>query len=172
MNLDHVFKKTLVRPFAGIRKKPEVPEGLLCKCSQIKVLERFFTLTLCFQDFCMLHLVNTIMLDDSDCCIIIHLIIIFIIPGQCRRADNLEIAILFQFQFFLNSPLCILESDFLVLINCCMNVIHIVINCFILRLRTIDNENIFRKHRRISLTAKLLQFRYQFFGFLLRNKFG
>ena len=32
MNLDHVFKKTLVRPFAGIRKKPEVPEGLLCKC--------------------------------------------------------------------------------------------------------------------------------------------
>ena len=29
MNLDHVFKKTLVRPFAGIRKKPEVPEGLL-----------------------------------------------------------------------------------------------------------------------------------------------
>ena len=36
MNLDHVFKKTLVRPFAGIRKKPEVPEGLLCKCSMCK----------------------------------------------------------------------------------------------------------------------------------------
>ena len=36
MNLDHVFKKTLVRPFAGIRKKPEVPEGLLCKCSFCK----------------------------------------------------------------------------------------------------------------------------------------
>ena len=34
MNLDHVFKKTLVRPFAGIRKKPEVPEGLLCKCAK------------------------------------------------------------------------------------------------------------------------------------------
>ena len=36
MNLDHVFKKTLVRPFAGIRKKPEVPEGLLCKCNFCK----------------------------------------------------------------------------------------------------------------------------------------
>lgn len=36
MNLDHVFKKTMVRPFAGIRKKPEVPEGLLCKCSMCK----------------------------------------------------------------------------------------------------------------------------------------
>ena len=45
MNLDHVFKKYVgsgkrgappMRPFAGIRKKPEVPEGLLCKCSMCK----------------------------------------------------------------------------------------------------------------------------------------
>lgn len=33
MNLDHVFKKTKIGPFSGIGKKPEVPEGLLCKCS-------------------------------------------------------------------------------------------------------------------------------------------
>ena len=36
MNLDHVFKKTLVRPFAGIRKKPEVPEGLLANAGRGK----------------------------------------------------------------------------------------------------------------------------------------
>ena len=34
MNLDHVFKKTNKRfPLDG-DKKPQVPEGLLCKCSK------------------------------------------------------------------------------------------------------------------------------------------
>lgn len=34
MNLDHVFKKTNKRFFADGSKKPQVPEGLLCKCSK------------------------------------------------------------------------------------------------------------------------------------------
>lgn len=34
MDLDHVFKKTNKRFFAARGKKPEVPEGLLCKCKK------------------------------------------------------------------------------------------------------------------------------------------
>lgn len=36
MNLDHVFKKTRVRTFGQIFRKPEVPEGLLYKCTMCK----------------------------------------------------------------------------------------------------------------------------------------
>ena len=34
MDLDHVFKKTNKRFFTARGKKPEVPEGLLCKCKK------------------------------------------------------------------------------------------------------------------------------------------
>lgn len=34
MNLDHVFKKTAKRTAPDRSKKPQVPEGLLCKCSK------------------------------------------------------------------------------------------------------------------------------------------
>ena len=34
MNLDHVFKKTNKRFSLDGDKKPQVPEGLLCKCSK------------------------------------------------------------------------------------------------------------------------------------------
>ncbi|MDO4633659.1 MAG: acetyl-CoA carboxylase, carboxyltransferase subunit beta [Eubacteriales bacterium] len=33
MNLDHVFKKTIVRKTKAANTRPEVPDGLLCKCN-------------------------------------------------------------------------------------------------------------------------------------------
>ena len=131
-------------------------EGFLCKCSQIKVLERFLTLAIILQDLRILHLINTIMLDDSSRCIVSNQIIVLVIPGQCPWADNIKSTILLQFQFFSDRPLCIMEFNLLVLIDCCMNVVYVVIYSLILCLRTVYDENIFGEHICVRFTAELL----------------
>ena len=87
----------------------------LGKCSQIKIFEGLFSCTISLHNLRIPHFINTIMFDDSGCCIISNQIVVFIIPCQCPRTDNIESAILFKFQLLLNCPLRIMEFDLFIL---------------------------------------------------------
>ena len=143
----------------------------LGKCSQIKIFEGLFPFTISLNNLSITHFIDTIMFDDSSCCIISNQIVVFIIPCQCPRTDNIESAILFKFQLLLNCPLRIMEFDLFILINSRVNIIYVIIHRFILCLWPVYDEYISGKHFGICLTAKLLQFLYQFLGFLFCDKF-
>ena len=143
----------------------------LGKCSQIKIFEGLFPFTISLNNLSITHFIDTIMFDDSGCCIISNQIVVFIIPCQCPRTGNIESTILFKFQLLLNCPFRIMKFDLFIFVNSRVNIIYVIIYRFILCLRPVYNEDISGKHFGICLTAKLLQFLYQFLGFLFRNKF-
>ena len=99
-----------------------------------------------------------------------HHIIVLVIPGKSPRADNEPVSVMSWNKLFVNVPFIIFEPDFLVLIDCGMNIIDIVIHRLIHCLYPIIDIHLTLQLLRLMLTDKTLNFCNQLTGFCLRDK--
>ena len=99
-----------------------------------------------------------------------HHVIVLIIPGKCPRTDNKPVSVMSWNKLFVNIPFKIFEPDFLVLIDCGMNIIHIIIHGLIHCLYPIVDIHLTLQLLCLMLTDKALNFCNQLTGFCLGDK--